>query len=895
MMIGKRGRWTSLSIVLGAALFTAAGCSDESLSNDEVGSIESDVLTSCTVSLAATETSVVLGNPIHFTATASCPVGTPEVQLYQKINNVWQVVSAYSTTLTVTFDSSSSMVGVNNFYASVRKSGAVPAESPANSNIVNVTVADNVPQCTSVKMTAPSNPFTGQANVPMTLTAVATCPAGVVPEYQFWYKLTSTSTYTIIPGYTTTNGSWTPPAAGSYNLTAVARAQGAHVTYQVRSMAIVGTITAGSVNHPPVANADTLSTFENVPASISVIGNDTDQDGDTLTVTAAGPASHGTVTFAGGNVTYTPAAGYVGPDSFPYSISDGHGGTASSTVAVTVTDRNPIANTDTISGPVHTAIVFDPTSNDTDPDGDAITVIGNSAPAHGTVSFTGNSGTYTPDVAYAGTDSFTYTISDGLGGMATGTVNVTIVDTAPVAGDDSITTPENTPGSVDAGSNDSDADNDGLTYAVATGPSHGTASFTGSTATYTPAAGYVGADSFTYTATDPYGLFATATINVTVTNQAPIAVDDVINTSTNTPGSVDVLANDSDPNGDTLSVTGNSTPAHGAVSFSGGVATYTPTSGYAGPDSFTYTISDGNGGTATATVNVTVGNAAPVAVNDTLSTNKNTPGSVDVLANDTDANGDTLSVTGNSTPAHGTVSFSGGVATYTPALNYTGADSFTYTISDGHGGTATATVNVTVNSVAASCTITIATTTPTAVYGANIHIDATASCTTGPAQVQFYRKDNSTWTVVQPYSATATLDIAAQAVGSNQFYALARTQGTTTPVATSNTITVTVSDNVPSCTNVKVTQPAMNSTGTVGTPITLAASASCGGATPEFQFWVKQSTSSSYTVLPGYTQTTSTFTPPAAATWNIKVVARAVGAHVQYSGASSAVNVVVSP
>ena len=141
--------------------------------------------------------------------------------------------------------------------------------------------------------------------------------------------------------------------------------------------------------------------------------------------------------------------------------------------------------------------------------------------------------------------------------------------------------------------------------------------------------------------------------------------------------------------------------ANGTVTFAGGSVTYTPNANFNGSDSFTYTVSDGNGGTDTATVNVTVNpvNDAPVANNDSATTDEDTPVTVNVVANDTDVEGDTLTVSAVTQGANGTVTFAGGCVTYTPNGNFNGSDSFTYTVSDGNGGTDTATVNVTVNPV----------------------------------------------------------------------------------------------------------------------------------------------------------------------------------------------------
>jgi len=138
------------------------------------------------------------------------------------------------------------------------------------------------------------------------------------------------------------------------------------------------------------------------------------------------------------------------------------------------------------------------------------------------------------------------------------------------------------------------------------------------------------------------------------------------------------------------------------VTNNGTSVSYTPNSNFFGTDTFTYTIIDGNGGTDTATVNVTVTNVqdAPDAVDDTPTVAEDSGANViNVLGNDSDPDNDELTVSGVTLASHGTVANNGTSVSYTPNSNFFGNDTFTYTISDGHGGTDTATVNVTITNV----------------------------------------------------------------------------------------------------------------------------------------------------------------------------------------------------
>jgi len=373
-------------------------------------------------------------------------------------------------------------------------------------------------------------------------------------------------------------------------------------------------------NVAPVAVADSASINKNSAGNIKVLANDTDAGQDALHLGAISSVSHGTATpLADGSVNFTPDSGFTGTASFRYAVIDEDGATSTSTALVTITvtavNNPPVANDDTLWAQISTARTFDPRANDTDADGNTLTITAKTNGAHGTVSFTGTSVTYTPTTGYSGADTFTYTISDGAGGTDTATVLVNVItNTAPDAVNDSRNVAVSTPSTFDPRANDTDAENQSLTITAKTNPSHGAVVINtfGISVTYTPTTGYTGADSFTYTIADLAGATDTATVSITVAaNTAPNAVDDDLEATgpfgSSAVGMVDVIANDTDAEGNTLTITGTTNGTKGTVSFSGGVITYTTNTGSSvGTDTFTYTISDGAGGTDTATVHVSI-------------------------------------------------------------------------------------------------------------------------------------------------------------------------------------------------------------------------------------------------------------------------------------------------
>jgi hypothetical protein len=282
-------------------------------------------------------------------------------------------------------------------------------------------------------------------------------------------------------------------------------------------------------------------------------------------------------------------------------------------------------------------------------------------------------------------------------------VTLNVTNAAPVASNDSRSTVMNTAVAIGVLGNDSDADGDAISIRDFAQPSHGSVVQSGSSLVYTPAANYVGSDSFSYTIRDSLGASSgTATVTLTVNappNSAPSAKADSASTRHNQSVTIAVLSNDSDAEGQALSVNSFSQPSHGTVSLSGTSLIYTPALNYVGADSFSYSAKDSLGatsGNATVTLNVT--NAAPVAAGDSRTTNFNTAVSIAVLGNDSDSDGDAISINDFGPAQHGTVSQSGANLVYTPAANYSGSDSFTYTVKDSLGAVSgSATVTLTVN------------------------------------------------------------------------------------------------------------------------------------------------------------------------------------------------------
>ncbi|MBE3933434.1 tandem-95 repeat protein [Vibrio parahaemolyticus] len=563
----------------------------------------------------------------------------------------------------------------------------------------------------------------------------------------------------------------------------------------------------------PVADivADSVTVVEDTPTIIKVLGNDTFEGDDKVVSldTNNGPAN-GTVSInPDGSVTYTPNDNYHGTDSFTYIVTSG-GVSESTTVSVDVTPVNdaPVAKDDIATTQEDTAVTIDVLSNDTDVDGDKLSIQSATVPeAQGKVEIVDGKLVFTPAENFNGHAEITYTVTDGqLTDEAKVTVTVNPVNDAPTikvdavesitedavntdtvvatltvrdtdtsedqltvslennsngyfvlvgnevkltqAGVDAVNNDElnlkdlTISASVSDGVNPTANDSDSLivnrvndaptvenaiadqelsedfaTYTIdlndafkdsdsalnfsVSGNSNVLVSIENGIATISPTVDWNGSETLTFTATDPSGESISQTVNFTV---APVAdiVADKATVVEDTPTIIKVLGNDTfEGDGKVVSLDTNNGPANGMVSVNpDGSVTYTPNDNYVGKDTFTYVVTSGGvSESTTVTVNVTPVNDAPVAKDDIATTQEDTAVTIDVLSNDTDVDGDKLSIQSATVPeAQGKVEIVDGKLVFTPAENFNGHAEITYTVTDG-ALTDQATVKVTVNAV----------------------------------------------------------------------------------------------------------------------------------------------------------------------------------------------------
>ena len=471
------------------------------------------------------------------------------------------------------------------------------------------------------------------------------------------------------------------------------------------------------VNHAPFGRPDFYTTDEDTPLTINapgVLSNDLDDAGDVLSAILVSAPAHGTLALqSDGSFGYAPNPDYFGSDSFRYQPRDNadpaqNGAPVMVTITVNPVNDAPTARdiNATIGQRNSVNRLFD--GRDVDDGIFNLTYAIVSGPTNGraTVAAFGGGFNYTPNPGFVGTDSFTYQAIDpqgALSNVATVTVIVERPSDAPVAADDGYSiVQDRTLNGASVLANDTpspDRADSSLTARLESDVAHGTLTLNADgTFVYVPAAGYVGADSFTYHAQDNGGatsLPATVSINVTQANRAPVAVADAYAVDEDLFFIVlksGVLDNDSDPDGDPLTAILVSPPQHGSYTLAAnGALSYTPNANFNGTDALTYRVSDGTLQSEPATVSITVRavNDAPVAYD--VDGGSLAPGNTaagKLIASDVDDPASALTFALVDAPAHGSATVNaGGTFSYQTSAthNYVGVDSFTYRATDASG------------------------------------------------------------------------------------------------------------------------------------------------------------------------------------------------------------------
>ena len=457
-------------------------------------------------------------------------------------------------------------------------------------------------------------------------------------------------------------------------------------------------ITVTAVNDTPLAVEQTVTTDEDTGVAITLAGSDVDGDGLTFSVLAF-PAN-GSLSGIMPDLTYTPTANFNGSDSFNFKVDDGNGENDTATVWITVATVNdsPVANSQTVATDEDTP--YDITLTGSDIDGSSLTYSVVTGPANGTLSGSAPSMTYTPVANYNGADSFTFVANDGTTDSNTATVMITVtaVNDPPVADNQAVTTNEDAP--LDITLTWNDIDSGLLTSSVVVGPANGTLSGTAPNQTYTPNANFNGSDSFTFKINDGYVDSNTAMVSITVTpiNDPPVADNQAVTTDEDV--AVAITLTGGDVEGDELTYTVVAGPANGVLSGTAPNQTYTPNENYYGLDSFTFEINDWELDSNTATVDVTVTpvNDPPVANDQAATTSEDTL--IDIILTASDVEGGALTFTVVTDPINGVLSGIEPNLTYTPDVNYSGPDNFTFKVSDGFADSSIAIVDITVTGAA---------------------------------------------------------------------------------------------------------------------------------------------------------------------------------------------------
>jgi hypothetical protein len=473
------------------------------------------------------------------------------------------------------------------------------------------------------------------------------------------------------------------------------------------------TITVNSVNDIPVANNDVAATNEDVTLNGNVAANDTDADGTPLTFTViTGPANGVFNLNTNGTYSFAPPANWFGVQVITYRATDGAGAFDNATLTITTASVNdtPVVTGETFNTGEDQPFSQSLATNDSDVENVVLSYAADGA-SHGVFTLSSNgSFYYAPDQDWHGTEVIAYQATDSGGLSASGTLIIVVdaINDTPQAVDESQNIGEDMPENGNVALNDSDVDDDNLTYNLLTQPVFGNVVFQpNGSFFYAPFTDFTGTDSFTYQACDDEGACdsATITINVGQANDAPVAQADTFSLNEDGQLSATVSANDYDFDGDplTFSLTGN--PQFGAILFNAnGSFTYTPAPNANGTEVLSYNVCDPYAACATGTLTIVVNpvNDVPSATNGAFTTNEDMAlsGSLAALATDVESTALVFSLLAEYENIEGTLTLTqNGNFSYEPPANFNGAGTAMFSACDPQGACATGLIQFTVTAV----------------------------------------------------------------------------------------------------------------------------------------------------------------------------------------------------
>ena len=657
------------------------------------------------------------GTPVTIDVFANDKFSNGDKAITGKTNGAYGTVSISNGQ--VIYTPTSGYVGTDTFTYTVTSGGKTETAT------VTLTLVNDAPQVGLAKTgsTAEDTTLTNGENL-LTGASDLNGDALTVKSFTVGNTTWAAGQTATLAGY----GALTLNADGSYTFVPVADWNGnvPQVTYTITDGRTNGDVTSRlDISVTPVQDAfnDSQTGHGRDPLVIDVFNNDSFANSDKA-ITATTNGAHGTVTVSNGKVVYTLNDGYVGTDSFTYTVTSG-GKTETANVTVTLTNGAPTGvvgkTASTAEDQTLTSTALQNLLNGaSDPDGDTLKVsaftvgattwaAGQTATLAGYGALTINAdGSYTfvPVADWNGSvPQVTYEVTDGRdNGVQTAALDITVTPVQD-AHDDSRTAHAGAPVTVDVLTNDGFTNGDKAITGKTNG-AYGTVSISNGQVIYTPTSGYVGQDTFTYTVTSG-GVTETAAVSVVMTNTVPVADGEIVTTPEDTAIGGELLTNDRDPDGDPLHIAGFTVGGQTAqpgdtVQLAGvgaltvnrdGSYRFTPVADWNGTAPVvTYTVSDGNdGGTATALLVITVTPVVDVK-DDRATTHAGDPVTVDALGNDSFSNAD-RAITGVTNGAHGTVTIENGKVVYQPNTGYVGQDTFTYTVTSG-GVTETAQVTL---------------------------------------------------------------------------------------------------------------------------------------------------------------------------------------------------------